>query len=1465
MSSPSLPIESSSLPDFKFRPLKPLALFGRKDHPALQKLNKCRTFDQVQDLVSQDPDFAREVHIGSPNAIWPRNLLRRRLWAPVFEFTQLAYESKNFTALTCDEKELERDGLRALITLKIDDAYDNSAESVGKEFQAPVLVVAFFFVDTWADGLRPFRFLPLNVVKHIVWLMQGINSWIPIKDQTFRVRMNSLAPADERDMQKYFAFDHEVARCRALHAAGAAADDCKAAVDKLLDHMESQGYLHSAARRALANDIEAIREKNLRQGRLHLPNYGYVLAVRVRCRDEFLDVLCSFPTGRDGLGQRAVLFTCTQAQFDSCPENAAVLERIFQWIKKPENGLGVYADDVRANFLQRCEKYPELRLTPETATRATSLAIAPSAAAEMDASPSPSPRPAARSAKRANNKKKQQKKKAAAVARRKASPKSSDSEEMEVESGRSANVARPLSRLRLEDARATPEPRCRRRAPADYISAPESDEDMQGDDESVPTGAQGLAPEGADPEPEVIMLECDDPSYDSQVGDSSDEDKRWYRLQPPSSAPDPPAAAAASSDARPACSFAPWASTRSEAEDCARPDSEDDEEAEQKGARSRRAAKPPCAELQAPFVMRAKFYCTVSQTWIVVHAVMHYVTPSDRWAGKPEFEALGSKVAVNRNTDANMVSELTLLQRQKHVEKYTREQKDQMMSADFDERVARVNAARKGLPPPAPPRVVQHRAPEGCLITQTVSGSGAGAGGGGGRSKGASGGDAGGGRAEKKQEYVFQGSYPELWAQHTRDGNHRRSETFVLEDESLDARPVRKLYLHTIVQVRPAWVAWTGLVGRTFSSLCASAQACGHERDPRLFWKLLYRGVRYPVALLCPDWQDPRRPGKYEPAKPALLVRNPAQLETQPPLLLEYLKLRCDSECQEITCGIKREEHRGYVKPENREDVACKQHGRVLWRGGVQETLEHLYMIPFRHSEGQLTAAGVVARSPQHHAELCRVYACLDQTDRARLPALPPHWHRAQHDCRALAKHCLALADREQAGALWTAVAQLAGRALDAHRQFYHSVVPVIEGWDGLGSLDALELPPYTCVRVVFQNIKDAYKRTGLPRAGELWVPFEVYRGAEADAFAIQRQKCDLDRQYQDKFELYKESYRIELAFRRYWLVVDMFTNDRFADVDGKTVSIYSPERYFHRLHVNNFYCATYFPLCSAEERERKFTFTPYQLRRQRADNARDPLEYDFDREHAPRVRFKRKADKFEGELNWDDVSASVRHLYRPCRNFERDSGEEPSDEETAQPDSESDEEHEALQPYLQDDSCEDPAHVRESLRLEKVAALERLLVSRRTLKSAPPHVRRSKRVVRAAVRMSPWALEYASEKLRGDRKTVMMAVRRCPHGIALRYASDELRRDAEVVRAAVRAHPWAIYHSSKSMLLDANMLLLVERGVAKLNLKHASVWHFPLDPTRDPPDEKSIKARQQEKRKERAERQQQKRLQAMC
>ena len=52
------------------------------------------------------------------------------------------------------------------------------------------------------------------------------------------------------------------------------------------------------------------------------------------------------------------------------------------------------------------------------------------------------------------------------------------------------------------------------------------------------------------------------------------------------------------------------------------------------------------------------------------------------------------------------------------------------------------------------------------------------------------------------------------------------------------------------------------------------------------------------------------------------------------------------------------------------------------------------------------------------------------------------------------------------------------------------------------------------------------------------------------------------------------------------------------------------------------------------------------------------------------------------------------------------------------------------------------------------------------------------------AVAQTGWALEFATEELKGDREIVMRAVSQ--EGLALKYATEELKCDREIVTLAV-------------------------------------------------------------------------------
>ena len=77
--------------------------------------------------------------------------------------------------------------------------------------------------------------------------------------------------------------------------------------------------------------------------------------------------------------------------------------------------------------------------------------------------------------------------------------------------------------------------------------------------------------------------------------------------------------------------------------------------------------------------------------------------------------------------------------------------------------------------------------------------------------------------------------------------------------------------------------------------------------------------------------------------------------------------------------------------------------------------------------------------------------------------------------------------------------------------------------------------------------------------------------------------------------------------------------------------------------------------------------------------------------------------------------------------------------------------------------------------------------------------------MVMTAAAQDGWALEYATEELRGDREVVMTAVAQA--GGALQYATEELRGDRDVVMTAIASLGWAVEHASEELRGDREVM----------------------------------------------------------
>jgi len=98
-----------------------------------------------------------------------------------------------------------------------------------------------------------------------------------------------------------------------------------------------------------------------------------------------------------------------------------------------------------------------------------------------------------------------------------------------------------------------------------------------------------------------------------------------------------------------------------------------------------------------------------------------------------------------------------------------------------------------------------------------------------------------------------------------------------------------------------------------------------------------------------------------------------------------------------------------------------------------------------------------------------------------------------------------------------------------------------------------------------------------------------------------------------------------------------------------------------------------------------------------------------------------------------------------------------------------------------------------------------------RALQYADERLKGDREVVLAAINQNGSTLEYANPKFKRDRDVVLAAVRRC--GSALKYADPSLKCDKEVVKAAVAQSSWALTYADESL---RNELSNLPQGDAK-------------------------------------------------
>ena len=91
-------------------------------------------------------------------------------------------------------------------------------------------------------------------------------------------------------------------------------------------------------------------------------------------------------------------------------------------------------------------------------------------------------------------------------------------------------------------------------------------------------------------------------------------------------------------------------------------------------------------------------------------------------------------------------------------------------------------------------------------------------------------------------------------------------------------------------------------------------------------------------------------------------------------------------------------------------------------------------------------------------------------------------------------------------------------------------------------------------------------------------------------------------------------------------------------------------------------------------------------------------------------------------------------------------------------------------------------------------------------LQSATEELKGDYEIVMAAVSQDGYALQDAAEELKGDREIVMAAVSQ--NGGALRFAAEELKGDREIVMAAVSHFGEALRHATKELKGDREIVL---------------------------------------------------------
>ena len=90
-------------------------------------------------------------------------------------------------------------------------------------------------------------------------------------------------------------------------------------------------------------------------------------------------------------------------------------------------------------------------------------------------------------------------------------------------------------------------------------------------------------------------------------------------------------------------------------------------------------------------------------------------------------------------------------------------------------------------------------------------------------------------------------------------------------------------------------------------------------------------------------------------------------------------------------------------------------------------------------------------------------------------------------------------------------------------------------------------------------------------------------------------------------------------------------------------------------------------------------------------------------------------------------------------------------------------------------------------------------------LQYATEELKGDREIVLAALSKNGRALQYATEELKGDREIVLAVVSK--HGLALQFATEELKGDREIVLAAVSKDGRALNYATNRLKADEEMM----------------------------------------------------------